>query len=235
MMALGRVPQSDHVGVIKLCEEFDREYRRGQANGVVDHRGQANGVVDHHLSLDDPELVAAALRDWNGFALIVRRYELPVSRYIRRLLGGSGQSAEDVLQDVFLKVYVNLNDYDQTRPFTPWIYRIAHNEAISFLRKKRAERYVISGEEGMLILDRVSDGFNVQEAIDRLRLENCVRSAIGNLEPRYRDALVLRYLEDKSYEEISEILELPMGTVATLINRGRKRLRRNLEEIGVKP
>ncbi len=179
--------------------------------------------------------MAAALRDRNGFTLIVRRYELPVSRYVRRLLGGSGQSAEDVLQDVFLKVYVNLNDYDQTRPFTPWIYRIAHNEAMSFLRKKRAERYVISGEEGMLILDRVSDGFNIQEEIDRLRLENCVRSAIGNLEPRYRDALVLRYLEDKSYEEISEILELPMGTVATLINRGRKRLRRNLEEIGVKP
>lgn len=221
--------------VVPWSSSGARSELRAESFYVTAFRDQTNGAVDHHLSLDDPELVAVALRDKNGFAMIVRRYELPVSRYLRRLLGRSGQSAEDVLQDVFLKVYVNLNDYDQTRPFTPWIYRIAHNEAMSFFRKKRADRYVISGEEGMLILDRVLDGFDVQEAIDRLRLIILVRSAIGNLEPRYRGALVLRYLEDKSYEEISEILELPMGTVATLINRGRKRLRRNLEEIGVKP
>ncbi len=191
--------------------------------------------MEHHTSLDDRELVAAALRDRNSFALIVRRYEPLLSRYLRRLLGWSSQSTEDVLQDVFVKAYLNLNDYDRKRPFSPWIYRIAHNEAMSFLRKRRAEPYVISGEEGMLLLDRVLDSFNVQEAIDRTRLEDRVRTAVGDMDPRYRSALVLRYLEEKNYKEISEILRLPMGTVATLINRAKKRLRRHLDRIGVNP
>ncbi len=189
--------------------------------------------MEHHTSLDDRELVAAALRDRNSFALIVRRFEPQLSRYLRRLLGWSSQSTEDVLQDVFVKVYLNLNDYDRTRPFSPWIYRIAHNEAMSFLRKRRAEPYMISGEEGMLLLDRVLDSFNVQESIDRSRLEEWVRTEIGKMGPRYRSALVLRYLEQKNYKEIAEILRVPMGTVATLINRGKKRLRRNLEKIVV--
>ncbi len=190
--------------------------------------------MDHPKPLDDRELVASALRDRNSFALIVRRYELSLSRYLRRLLGKSSQSTEDVLQDIFIKVYVNLNDYDRARPFSPWIYRIAHNEAMSFLRKRRAEPYMISGQEGMLILDRVFNGFNVQEAIDRSRLEDRVCTAIGNLDPPYRGALVLRYLEEKSYKDISEILRLPMGTVATHINRGQKQLKRDFKEIGVK-
>ena len=164
--------------------------------------------MEHHTSLDDRELVAAALRDRNSFALIVRRYEPLLSRYLRRLLGWSSQSTEDVLQDVFVKAYLNLNDYDRKRPFSPWIYRIAHNEAMSFLRKRRAEPYVISGEEGMLLLDRVLDSFNVQEAIDRTRLEDRVRTAVGDMDPRYRSALVLRYLEEKNYKEISEILRV---------------------------
>ncbi len=87
----------------------------------------------------------------------------------------------------------------------------------------------------MLLLDRVLDSFNVQEAIDRTRLEDRVRTAVGDMDPRYRSALVLRYLEEKNYKEISEILRLPMGTVATLINRGKKRLRRHLDRIGVNP
>ena len=195
---------------------------------------QADRKLELYSSLDDRELIAAALRDRNAFALIVRRYEPPLSRYLRRLLGGS-QSIEDVLQEVFIKVYVNLNDYDRARPFSPWIYRIAHNEAVSFLRKRRAEPYVISGEEGMLLIERVMDGFKVQEELDRSRIGALIREAIRSLERRYRDAVVLRFLEEKSYEEISEILEIPMGTVATLINRGKKRLRRSLDQLGIKP
>lgn len=191
--------------------------------------------MDHDPSLDDRALVSAALRDRNAFALIVRRFEPSLSRYVRRLLGRSGQSTEDVLQDVFIKAYVNLNDYDRTRPFSPWIYKIAHNEAMSFLRKRRAEPYAISGDEGMRMLQGVLDEFDAPAALDQSRMETWIRNAIGGLDPRYRAVLVLRYLEEKSYDEISEILEIPMGTVATLINRGKKRLKKNLEATGVAP
>ena len=186
-------------------------------------------------SLEDGALVAAALRDKQDFSLIVRRYEPPLSRYVRRLLGRSGQSVDDVLQDVFIKVYVNLNDYDRSRPFSPWIYRIARNEAMSFLRKRRVEPYLLSGDEGMLMLERALEEPTVLEMLDRSRIGSWIHKLIAGLEPSYRDVFVLRYLEEKSYEEISEILEIPMGTVGTLINRGKRRLRRDLDAIGVKP
>ena len=191
--------------------------------------------MENHSSFDDRTLVSAALRDRNAFALIVRRFEPPLSRYVRRLLGRSGQSAEDVLQDVFIKAYVNLNDYDRSRPFSPWLYKIAYNEAMGFLRKRRAEPYAISGDEGMRMLQGVLDDADAPAALDQSRMETWIHDALGGLDRRYRDVLVLRFLEEKSYDEISEILEIPMGTVATLINRGKKRLKRNLEATGVVP
>ena len=182
----------------------------------------------------DQDLVAAALRDRNAYALIVRRWQPVLSRYLRRLLGQSAEATEDVLQDVFIKVYVNLNDYDRARPFGPWIYRIARNEALSFLRKRKTEPPLVTGEDAQIIIERLSDGIDVQEMSERQRIEEKVRGAIAQLDMRYRDVLVLRFLEDKGYDEISEIMQVPPGTVATLINRGTKQLRSALEALGLK-
>ncbi len=144
---------------------------------------------------------------------------------MRRLLGRSAESTEDVLQDVFIKVYVNLNDFDWSRPFGPWIYRIARNEALSFLRKRKTEPPLVTGEDARLIIERLTDGSDVQEISDRARTEEKVRAAILKLDLRYRDVLVLRLLEEKGYEEIADIMQVPLGTVATLVSRGTKRLR----------
>ena len=174
---------------------------------------------------DDGLLVAAALRDRHAYAALVRRYESVLGRYVRRLLGRHGQSTEDVLQDIFIKAYVNLNDYDRSRPFAPWIYRIAHNEAVSFLRKQRAALQTINGEDALLILERVTGGDNPEDNLQNSRTQGDVRKALSQLDQRYRDVIVLRYLEEKSYDEIADILELPPGTVATFIHRGLKQLR----------
>lgn len=190
-------------------------------------------ALAEHPAPTDQYLVAVALRDRNAYAQIVRRWQPILSRYLRRLLGQHNEAAEDVLQDVFIKVYVNLNDYDHTRPFGPWIYRIARNEALSFLRKRKAEPPLVTGEDAQLIIERLSDGFDVQETSERLRIEEKVRVAINDLDPRYRDVLVLRFLEDKGYDEIAEILNVPAGTVATLIKRGTMLLRTALQAIGL--
>jgi RNA polymerase sigma-70 factor, ECF subfamily len=179
-------------------------------------------------SPSDSELVVAALGDARAYGLLVRRWEPLLERYVRRILGRDGQAADDVLQEVFLKAYVNLNDFDRTRPFGPWIYRIARNEAISLLRKKKAEPPLITGDDALLLLERMPGGITAQETLDNARIEEQVRTAINGMEPRYREALLLRYLEEKGYDEISDILELPSGTVATLINRGTKMLRATL-------
>lgn len=174
---------------------------------------------------DDGGLVARALGDRLAYGLIVGRYEAPLRRYVGRVLGSESQAAEDVLQEAFLKAYVNLNDYDQRRPFAPWLYRIAHNEAVSHLRRTHARPRPIGGDDGALILARLSDGVDWGERLTSFDDVRLVQAALAELAPRYRDVLVLRYLEDKNYDEISDILRLPPGTVATLIRRGADRLR----------
>jgi RNA polymerase sigma-70 factor, ECF subfamily len=176
-------------------------------------------------SWDDRQLVEAVLGDRQAYSILVRRYESVLGRYVRRILGRHGQSTEDVLQEIFIKVYVNLHDYDRSRPLGSWIYRIAHNEAVSFLRKRSTEPQTIVGEDALLILERVADGDDPSSAWQRTGTEGEVRKALSGLDQRYRDVLVLRYLEEKSYDEIADILEMPQGTVATLINRGLKKLK----------
>ena len=197
-------------------------------------RFRARGTLRETSDQSDSDLVAAALRDPNAYAALVRRYEKPLSRYLKRVLGTHGQYAEDVLQEAFLKAYINLRDYDQSRPFSPWIYRIAYNEAISSLRKRRHDPALIAGDDGANILEQLAGSDNVQENHERARNEVMLGRAIAKLEPRYRDVIVLRFLEEKSYDEIGEILRIPPGTVATLISRGQERLRRAINELAGK-
>jgi RNA polymerase sigma-70 factor, ECF subfamily len=189
--------------------------------------------VDRVEGPPDQDLVAAALRDPQAFADIVRRYEPVLRRYLRRLLGWGTDQTEDILQEAFLKAYVNLNDFDRSRPFSPWIYRIVRNEAISSLRKRRREPMPITGGDGALLLERLQDGSDPLSALEVAACEQALLLAVKALEPKYRDVIVLRYLEERSYDEISEILRLPMGTVATLIGRGKQRLKRALKQAGI--
>lgn len=186
-------------------------------------------IVQDASTPSDSDLVAAALADKRAYAHVLRRWEPLLARYVRRILGRESQAADDVLQEAFLKAYVNLNDYDRTRPFGAWIYRIARNEAINHLRKRKIEPPFVNGDDALLLLGRLSDGITAQEIFDGARMNERIRAAIDAMPARYREALALRYLEDRGYDEIAEIMQLPSGTVATLINRGTKQLRASLK------
>jgi RNA polymerase sigma-70 factor, ECF subfamily len=180
--------------------------------------------------LSDRQLVEATLSDRRVYAHIVKRYKAPLGRYVRRLLGWYRESADDMLQEVFIRVYLNLNDYDQTRPFSPWIYRIAHNETVSLLRKRNAEPPVVAGDDAQLILEHVSSDDNPAAGWAERRTAHEIQNALAALDARYRDVLVLRFLEEKTYDEIADILQIPPGTVATFISRGLKQLKMPLKE-----
>ena len=182
--------------------------------------------------LDDRELVEGALRDPQAYALLVDRYEAALRRYVRRLMGGNEAHVEDILQEVFIKAYVNLNDFDRSKAWAPWIYRIAHNEAFSFIRKQRAAPPLIDGDDGLLLMARIADGAGPHETWAERAQSKELHACLARLGPRYRDVLVLRYLEEKSYRDIGDILRLPPGTVATLIKRGLARLRSAMEQVG---
>ncbi len=179
-------------------------------------------------TLSDEELVAESCIRRDAFAVLLERYQDRLSRYIRRLGVSRREDGEDILQNVFLKTYRNLNEFDQSLKFSSWIYRIAHNEVMSFFRSTsvRPEGHKIDDADAAFEvlpshLDTSSEaelGMNARQ----------LAQAMSGLEAKYREVLVLRYFEDREYADISDILRIPMGTVATLLNRAKKKLRESL-------
>lgn len=173
----------------------------------------------------DESIVQAALLDKEQFGVLMDRYEVPLRRYINRLGVRNSEEQADVLQDIFLKVYRNLNGFDPKLKFSSWIYRIAHNEAISAYRKKnvRPEGHLVSDSEEMLSF--VASSLEAADvSFDKGVNAEVVQKALDSLDKKYYDVLILRFFEHKEYDEISDILQIPIGSVGTLIHRGKKQL-----------
>ncbi len=187
-------------------------------------------MLEKDIHMTDEEMIQLALRDKAFFGHIVMRYEERLSRYVLRLGVRTQEDREDVLQDIFIKVYKNIHGFDTSLPFSSWIYRIAHNEAISWYRKKnvRPEGHLVDeGDELLSYVPVVEDGAEV--LFDRELNATEVARALKELSDKYRDPIILRFFEHKEYDEISDILKIPIGTVGTLIHRGKKQLVEVLE------
>lgn len=180
----------------------------------------------------DQELVRMAKRDPDCFGVIMSRYKEPLSRYIRRISYFSEEDIEDLLQEIFVKIYRSLNDYDQSLKFSSWIYRIAHNHVIDQFRKANSKLSTTSLEDNELS-NFLRSAVNIEKEIAVKDCLSSVKEAIQQMPVKYREILVLRFLEEKDYEEIMDILQKPKGTVATLINRGRALLKRKLAEANI--
>ncbi len=182
----------------------------------------------------DSELVNLVLKNQDIFEHLVDRYEKKLNRYVHRLTGLDTESIEDILQEAFIKVYVNLNDYDPEYSFSSWVYRITHNEAINYLRKNNKVTTVPlenDNKENANLIEVLKSEIDVAEEISRKDLVERIRKAISMLPNKYREILILRYIEDLNYEEISDILRMPMGTVATTINRAKEKFKQIAEKI----
>jgi RNA polymerase sigma-70 factor (ECF subfamily) len=172
--------------------------------------------------LSDEELVKLSIKKDRYYLYLMKRYENKLSRYIRRLLICSDEDVEDILQEVFIKVYQNLNSFDTKQKFSSWIYRITHNEVISLHRKIKARPSVVSFDKDFDIFQFLPDQTNLEREAEKTINNQEVHMILNKLKPKYRNVLILKYLEEKNYNEISYILRKPKGTVATLINRAKK-------------
>lgn len=178
----------------------------------------------------DEELVLLALKNQDYFLFLIKRYEGKILRYIIRISGLRREDSEDLLQEVFIKVYQNLNGFDQDLKFSSWIYRIAHNVVIDNFRKKKARPEIANLDEDIndRIIENIKSDFDITKEIDRKYLRKGMEGILKKLDGKYKEVLVLRFFEEKSYEEISDILKKPMGTISTLINRAKKQFREEL-------
>lgn len=180
---------------------------------------------DPVVAMTDEEIVSLVRREPAFFGHIVERYEEKLGRYITRLGVRLPEDRQDVLQEVFIKVYKNINAFNTNLSFSSWIYRIAHNEAINWYRKRnvRPEGHLV--DDGETILGFLSNHEEGSEAqFDRSLNAKELGRALEQIDQKYQDVLILRFFEHKEYDEISDILQIPIGSVGTLIHRGKKQL-----------
>lgn len=162
--------------------------------------------------------------DADAFGELVSRFEAKLLRYARRFLLDP-DDAQDIVQDVFVKAYENLQGFDVSRRFSPWIYRIAHNEFVNDLAKKKARRTFFT-----IDFDTLFPHLQAAEKSDSAALERDVRETLekhlAQVDPKYREPLILYYLEGMDYQAIADVLHIPVSTVGVRLLRGRTLLQK---------
>jgi len=182
----------------------------------------------------DEELVILVLEDQDYFLYLVRKYEKKLSRYISRISNLNQDDIEDVLQDIFIKVYKNLNGFDSDLKFSSWIYRITHNEVINNYRKYKNKAKIISFDKDGEFIKNIKGELDIEKDLNLAELKDGIFSVLNKMDIKYREVLILKFLEEKSYREMSDILRKPEGTIATLINRAKKQFLKILEKEEIK-
>lgn len=170
-------------------------------------------------NLSDFDVVAQILSgDVAKFSVIVERYQNPLLRYVGFLTNRSSDS-EDIVQETFIKVYKNLRKYNPKLKFSSWIYRISHNEAVNYIKKKKP--ILIAHDEMWKLDNHISAKNHGLSTINKIT----VQQLLGKLPMKYKELLELYYIEEYSYSEISDILRMPIGTVGVRLKRGISLLR----------
>lgn len=188
------------------------------------------------LSLvSDRELVAIAVSGFDGsFEELVRRYQRPISAYVYRMVGNY-ESALDLTQEIFIKVYNSLNRYRAEFKFSTWIYKIAHNAAVDHLRRNatRAQSLVVGPEGDSFDLPLESALLSPEQESERKERRGEIESVVRALPANYRELIILRHSQDLSYEEIVEVTGLPLGTVKNRLFRAREMMRQQFVDKGI--
>jgi RNA polymerase sigma-70 factor (ECF subfamily) len=192
-------------------------------------------VLTNARELSDVDLIAGTIAGGeDNFEELVRRYQRPIVGYVFRMLGDY-ESALDVTQEVFIKVYNSLERYSSEYKFSTWIYRIAHNAAIDHMRRNSVTPQSLETEsaDGTYQLQIESSDPTPEQDRERSEWRTQIDSVVKCLPTAYRDLILLRHSQDMSYDEIAEVTGLPLGTVKNRLFRAREMMRDIFIERGV--
>ena len=189
----------------------------------------------------DHDLIALARTgSEKAYRELLDRYQRPVFSLVYRMVRDR-ELAEDLAQETFVKVFNHLDRFNPKYKFSSWIFKIASNLAIDSLRKREPETVSLDGSRHAQTADEIeatritveAKDENPEEFLEAKELGQEIEQAIGQLRPDYRTAILLRHVEGRAYEEISEIMGVPLGTVKTYIHRARTELRETLAHLRV--
>lgn len=193
------------------------------------------------IQATDHDLVAlAASGSEKAYRELLDRYQRPVFSLIYRMVRDR-ERAEDLAQETFVKVFNHIGSFNPKYKFSSWIFKIASNLTIDAIRKKDLDTVSLDGSRNASTADEVdatritveSRDENPEEFVEAKELGEEIERAIGELRPEYRTAILLRHVEGRPYEEIAEIMGVPLGTVKTYIHRARGELKETLAHLRI--
>lgn len=177
--------------------------------------------------VDDRLIEACKDGDRESFRLLFEAYRDRVFSIAIYSFGGDSTAASDVTQQIFLKLLTSIGQFRGQSEFTTWLYRLVVNACIDEQRRRR--RFLPLGES--VSMDRLADKRPQERRYARVEIADSVQAAIGDLKPKLRIPILLRYIEGLPYEEIAQVLGCSKGTVASRLNRGHKALARRLAHL----
>ena len=163
--------------------------------------------------------------DGEKFGILMDRYEKKLFRYGKKFLSDL-DNIEDVVQEVFIKTYKNIQSFDPSQRFSPWIYRIAHNTFINAIKKN--SRIPLNFLDFDIILAHTADDDPAVKERERKEMAEIIDKGLEKLKPSYKEIIILYYLEELSYKEIADILQVPIGTVGIRIKRAKEILKKHI-------
>lgn len=167
----------------------------------------------------DEELAQCVKRgEKDAFGVLVERYEKKLLRYGNRFLS-DGEDVKDIVQEVFMSVYQNIQSFDDAQRFSPWIYRIAHNAFVNGLKKKSRNPFVLLDFDALLAHTVYKDPAEDEREQKEMRV--MIDKGLNAISQKYKEILILYYLEEIPYKEIADILKVPVGTVGIRLRRAK--------------
>lgn len=181
-----------------------------------------------HELTDEEITLKVQTGDSESFGVLVGRYEAKMLRYAKKFLFGY-DDAQDLVQDVFIKAYIHIQSFDAKQKFSSWLYRIAHNEFINAIKKKGREPIPIFDPD--TFFPHPISTFNADDEIHKKDTAVMLEKCLTQLNPKYREPLILYYIEELDYKEIAEIMRLPSSTVGVRLKRGKDMLKKSYDAL----
>ena len=185
---------------------------------------------NQNLDLTDEEIALLVQKgNKEHFELIITRYTDKLNRYLSKFLSNI-EDKQDLLQDVFVKCFVNINNFDTDQKFSPWIYRIAHNEAVNLLKKNSNRPFSFDIFDEALSFAHPKAKEDSESDSEKLLIKKYLDSVLEDIDTKYKEIVVLYFYEDMSYKDISDVLKIPVSLVGVMLQRGKKEIKKILEE-----
>lgn len=179
---------------------------------------------------DEAYAIAVQRGDKEAFGALVERYEEKLLRYGKRFLA-ERRDVEDIVQEVFVSAYRNIQSFDPSQRFSPWIYRIAHNAFVDGLRKNSRNPFTLVDFDTFVSYPVHDD--SAERDRDQREIKTLIDRGLAKLSPKYREVLILYYAEELSYKEIADVLRVPIGTVSARVKRAKDELKKVYQDINL--